>query len=129
MIPERIIFVSRGIAVMVCIFQCKYSNMSKLHKKFEGSKELHVQNHCVFPVFFYRLTSRSLSFQRGSWSAIRRKFCVIQRTFVLLVPNLSGRGKTKTRTHLRKIQNFVLLLCLCTIFSKTLGKNRHFRHK
>jgi hypothetical protein len=35
------------LEILACIFQCKYSNASKLHKQFEGSKEFHVHNHCV----------------------------------------------------------------------------------
>jgi hypothetical protein len=41
------------LKIMAFIFPCKYSNALKLHKKFEGFKELHVQIHCVFSVFIY----------------------------------------------------------------------------
>jgi len=107
------------LEIMACISQCKYSNASKLHNKFEGSKEIHKQNHCVFLAFFYPLSLRSLSFHRGSWSPIWRKFCVMQQAFVLLVPDLSGRVTMKIRRYLQKIQSFTILLCFRTIFCKT----------
>jgi hypothetical protein len=53
------------LEIMACIFQCKYSNVSKLRKKFEGSEKLHVQIHCVFSAFRYRLSLRSLRYHRG----------------------------------------------------------------
>lgn len=48
------------LEIMVCAYQWKYSSASKVHKKFEGSKKLQVQIHCVFSVFIYRLSLRSL---------------------------------------------------------------------
>jgi len=52
-----------------------------LHKKFEGSKKLHVQIHFVFSVFNYWLSLRSLSYHRGSWSATRCKFLCYEAGF------------------------------------------------
>ena len=52
------------LEIMAYVFQCKYTNVSKLHNIFEGSKDLHVQNRCVCSVFIYRLSLRSLSSHR-----------------------------------------------------------------
>jgi hypothetical protein len=62
------------LQIMACIFQCKNTNTSKVHKKFEGSEELQEQSLCVFSIVFIHPHSlRLLSYHTRSCSEIRRK--------------------------------------------------------